>query len=694
MAKRLFDLLKEARSAAFVGRGKELEFFSNLAFAEDPSVYMLYVHGPGGQGKTTLLNRFREECEAKQIRHLRLDGREITPHPSSIMEAMMHALELQSAADVFETLENWDSKAVVFIDTYEKLTPIDEWMRQDFLPQLPAHVFTVISSRNPPAQHWLADPGWKALLRVLQLRNLSPDESIEFLTKKGVPESDHRAALDFTHGHPLALSLVAEIYAYDGDQRFDPATSPDIVRSLLDLFLEQVPGPAHRAALEICVLALNTTEPLLKEAMELMDAMPLFDWLRQLSFIESNKLGLYPHDLVREAVTADIRWRNPEWYTELHERIRNFYIKRIRETTGEAQRRYLLELIYLHRLGALVKQFFEWQENASNWIDNVQSSDLLVLEKMVERHEGSASAAIFKYWSTHPAAQIWVWRDTFKVPIAFVLKLDAQNLDAAAVAPDPAVLKVLQYRDQQLHLRSGEQVALFRFWMAEDTYQSVSNLQSSIFLSIVQYYFTPGLAVSMLSCALPEFWQQVLNYADLHQLPELNFSNGEVAHGWYAHDWRKRPPFDWLELLGKREIGDPTSQDAMANKNSLEVMILSEAEFAESVELALKNYHQRDFLLDNPLIRSRLVLKETGADADVAARIAVLKKQLEVVLQSIEASPTDNKYYRVLYRTFFNPVGSQEKTADFLNMSFSTYRRYLKTGAERITALLWRLELE
>ena len=68
------------------------------------------------RGKTTLLNRFREECEAKKIRHLRLDGREITPHPSSIMEAMMHALELQSAADVFETLENWDSKAVVFIE--------------------------------------------------------------------------------------------------------------------------------------------------------------------------------------------------------------------------------------------------------------------------------------------------------------------------------------------------------------------------------------------------------------------------------------------------------------------------------------------------------------------------------------------------------------------------------------------------
>jgi hypothetical protein len=694
MAKRIFDLLKEARSAAFVGREKELDFFSNLAFAEDPSVYLLYVHGPGGQGKTTLLNRFRELCEEKQVLCLRLDGREITAHPSSIMEALMNALELSVATQVFETLENLNSKIVIFIDTYEKLTPIDDWMRQEFLPQLPDHVFTVIVSRNPPAQHWLADPGWKALLRVMQLRNLSPDESIEFLAKKGVPESDHRAALDFTHGHPLALSLIAEIYAYDVDQRFDPSTSPDIVRSLLDLFLEQVPGPAHRAALEICVLALNTTEPLLQEAMELMDAMPLFDWLRQLSFIESNKLGLYPHDLVREAVTADIRWRNPQWYADLHDRIRNFYIKRIREAGGEVQRRYLLELTYLHRLSPVVKQFFEWQENGSNWIEGVVRSDLPLLEKMVEKHEGSTSAAIFKYWAEHPASQIWVWRDTFKVPIAFVLKIEAQGLDAEAAKPDPNVGKLLAYRDQHLHLRSGEQLALFRFWMAEDTYQSVSNLQSSIFLSIVQYYFTPGLAISMLSCGRPNYWQQMLNYADLYQISDLDFVVGDVPFGWYAHDWRKRPPFDWLDLLGKREIGDPINQDTMLNNALPEVMILSEAEFSNSVELALKNYHQRDFLMDNPLIRSRLVLKETGVDADIASRIAFLKKQLETELKHIEASPTDNKFYRVLYRTYFNPVGSQEKTADFLNMSFSTYRRYLKTGVERITAPLWRQEIE
>ncbi|HRI58476.1 MAG TPA: hypothetical protein PK228_02100 [Saprospiraceae bacterium] len=45
------------------------------------------------------------------------------------------------------------------------------------------------------------------------------------------------------------------------------------------------------------------------------------------------------------------------------------------------------------------------------------------------------------------------------------------------------------------------------------------------------------------------------------------------------------------------------------------------------------------------------------------------------------------------YRTFINPVRSQEKTTDFLNMSFSTYRRYLSAGTQRVAEMLWGEEV-
>jgi hypothetical protein len=71
----------------------------------------------------------------------------------------------------------------------------------------------------------------------------------------------------------------------------------------------------------------------------------------------------------------------------------------------------------------------------------------------------------------------------------------------------------------------------------------------------------------------------------------------------------------------------------------------------------------------------------------------VLKDKILAAIKEIEESPIDGKYHRVLYRTFINPVGSQEKTADFLNMSFSTYRRYLSAGTQRVAEMLWGEEV-
>ena len=71
-----------------------------------------------------------------------------------------------------------------------------------------------------------------------------------------------------------------------------------------------------------CALVRVTTESVLAEMCGLPDVNELFEWLRGLSFIQTRPGGLFPHDLAREAMVADLRWRNPEWYAELHRRAR------------------------------------------------------------------------------------------------------------------------------------------------------------------------------------------------------------------------------------------------------------------------------------------------------------------------------------------------------------------------------------
>jgi hypothetical protein len=191
------------------------------------------------------------------------------------------------------------------IDTVEMLAPLDNWLCETFLPQLPEDTLLVLASRDAPSPAWCTDFG--EMLHAIALRNLSPDESRDYLTRRNVPNEERAAVLDFTHGHPLALSLVADVFAQRPGFHFEPEQAQDVIEALLEQFAQKVPRPAHRAALEAWVLIRLTTEML-----GIPDAHELFEWLRGLSFIQSGAHGIFPHDLAREAMTADLRWCNPD----------------------------------------------------------------------------------------------------------------------------------------------------------------------------------------------------------------------------------------------------------------------------------------------------------------------------------------------------------------------------------------------
>ncbi len=151
---------------------------------------------------------------------------------------------------------------------------------------------------------------------MVSLRNLSPEDSRQYLHACGVDPARVDQLVELAHGHPLGLSLLADVVVRGGEAAADPLT-PDLVGTLLRRFVEIVPSGRHRRALEVCALARVTTEALLREVLGLEDAHELFGWLRELSFVESGPEGVYPHDLARDALEADLRWRDPDGYRQL-----------------------------------------------------------------------------------------------------------------------------------------------------------------------------------------------------------------------------------------------------------------------------------------------------------------------------------------------------------------------------------------
>jgi hypothetical protein len=684
----LASRLLAARRRRFVGRTDERELFRGLLTDADPAFALVHVHGPGGIGKTTLLGEFASIATEVGATPVVLDARNLDPSPAGFVVALRLTLGLSESASVYEALSTFE-RPVLMIDTYETLLPLDGWLRESFLPQCPEATLVVIAGRNPPSGGWRSDPGWRDLVRVVALRNLRPDESRDYLLRRGIPEKQLEAVLGFTHGHPLALSLVADMMNQSANVPFNPQASPDVVGALLERFVQQVPSLKHREALETCVLVRVTTEANLRVGLGLDDANEYFDWLRGLSFVETGPLGLFPHDLARDALDADLRWRNPDWYGELHRRVRGYYTKKLTETRGLEQQRMLFDDVYLHRHNPMVKPFVEWGSYGTVFGESYRSQDQEAILEMVERHEGKESARWARFWLERQPQSVLIYRGLEGEPIGFLMALHLQQADPADLQADPATRAAWGYASRFGPPRPGEEVLMFRFWMDHQHYQAVSPTQVVIFLNMVQNYFAfPKLSWSFLPCADPEFWLPNLTYTDILRSPEGDYQIADTSFAMFTHDWRKRGVQAWLDLLGERELAlDLKPEQMLAERPAL--VVLSQPEFEQAVRDALRDYTRPTALQSNPLLRSRLATEKTGGEATPATLQAIVKEAAE----ELRANSKDEKLYRALLRTYLDPAPTQEIAADLLDLPFSTYRRHLTSGVERVAEYLWQREL-
>jgi hypothetical protein len=694
----LLERLSAERQRRFVGRHFELQLFLQAIASPQLPFHILHVFGPGGVGKTSILNQFTQICKQLNIAYYYVEARNLEPVPESFLSALRSLTGLNELDSPLQFLAA-QQRNVVLIDTYENIAPLDEWLREEFLPQLSDNTLIVLAGRNPPSSSWHSDSGWQALINTLSIRNLNPEESQTYLSKRDIPLAQHRAILDFTHGHPLALSLVADMFAQTQEISFQPESAPDIVKVLLQRFIKEVPTPTHRMALQACAVVRITTEALLTQMLGLPEVHDLFEWLRELSFIESGQLGLFPHDLAREVLIADLRWRNTDFYAQLHHQARNYYSKRLGQIQEKEKHQVLFDYIFLHRDNPAIRPCFTWGEHSSLLRDSLQESDKNTLLAMVRQYEGEESAKIAAHWLGRQPQNVVVLRSQQQIA-GFAMMVALHQASSDDLKVDSAALACLCYLEAHAPLRPQEGATIFRFWMASDTYQTVSPTQSLIFINFVQYFQnTPGLAYTFLPCAEADAWAPMLSYFDLMRLPEVDFEVGGRHYGVYGHDWRVVSPTAWRELLAKREVAADAEVEASTSV-SQPMLVLSREDFVEGVQNALRNFTRADTLQNNPLMRSRIVYEQLAPDtagestsSKIRDRMTTLQTLLKQAAESLQSSPRDDKLYRAVYRTYLNPAPTQEQAAELLDLPFSTYRRHLKAGMIRIADILWQREI-
>ncbi len=693
-----------ARLRQFVGRDAERDAFRAALAAQPLPFAVLYVHGPGGVGKTWLLRQFEALADSAGALVMTLDARNIEASAAGFASAFRAAvagalpdMPVETAGDLRATwraVKTAKRRVVLSIDTYELLDTLDGFVRDTFMSEMPDDVLVILAGRQAPSAGWRGDPAWQALMRGVPLRNLSPREGAAYLERRNVPEEFRSVALAFTHGHPLALSLVAETYAQRGTlNNLSIEGAPDIVKTLLDSFVQKVPGPAHRAALEACAMVRMLTESLLSRMLNVEDAHELFDWLRGLSFIDASRHGVFPHDLARDAIAADVRWRNPDWYAELHKRARAYYVSRLSQSQDVEQQRAIFDFTFLHRDNIVVRQFFDWQESGNTRVEPLRAEDAPAVLAAIARDEGALAASAAAYWLERHPDTAHALREGGRL-VGYFIRVALHAVDEADMRADGVVERVWRHLREQAPLRAGEVSGFFRFWGAVDGHQQVSPVQSLIFITAVQFYLTtPRLACTLFHCIDPDFWNMLFAYADLDRLPEQDYSADARQFGVFFHDWRKRPPAAWLDLLAEREmsLNPPVAPAPRAQQQ--QVIALSESEFSDALRDALKAMARSNTLRGNPLLGSRLVSDAAGVSAGESERVLALRKLITDTAHLQNTAPRDTKFYRAFHHTYLQPAASQEAAAELIDVPFSTYRRHLQTAIDRLTAELWSREL-
>ncbi|MGW2214688.1 ATP-binding protein [Nonomuraea sp. NPDC001684] len=598
----------------FVGREEELAVFTTALYSGARSV--LYVHGPGGIGKSALLRRFADEAETA--------GRPV----SMLDERLMDPAACQD-------------DAVLLFDGFDRVQNLEGWLRERFLPRVPAGALAVIAGRNPPDVRWQADPAWAGSLEVLPLRDLRAADAHTLLDAAGVPAEVREPLLAFAGGHPLALLLGAAVAAKDG-RRWRP--DQDLVAELLDQLVGELPSAAHRRALEICAHAYTTTEDLLRAAFP-EDAGTLFRWLRRLPFVESSGLGLFPHGVVRRLLEADLRWRDPEAYTVMHERVHARLADRVRTASDADVPGAVAALLHLHH--------------------GPPTGDGEFQEEALPQAEAEAGILVQE-------AAFWVERqpEAFRLyrsaetgePVALSAWLRLTELDEEELAADPVVAAAWAHARATTPLRAGEHLAVSRQWVLPP-YRG-----NALVLELIQWR-------ALGNCLRAER----LAWSYIEARTERYHGMRDIAGGLFVHDWRAVPARAWLEQMVKRPASGPGAATAR-------LAVLSREEFADAVRGALRRLPRPDELAASPLTRTRLVAEEQNP----ATALGDLLRQ---AIGDLSEDPRSVKFHRALSVTFLCGTPTQELAAERLGIPFTTYRRHLAAGIERVCAGLWHREL-
>lgn len=551
MAQRLRERLILQATRNFVGRTQEIA--NLLHMLDEQKTPVVFVHGIGGIGKSSLLEAFAAQAQTLGAVVIKLDCRAIKPSTEGFLHELNAAIggDATDLGQIILRLSQLGDRVIIAFDNYELFRMMDTWLRQVFIPSLNDNIQIFFFGREAPVSAWYTASGWDGMFQSILLGPLSNIEAEELLLQCGVSEMDAQRVTLFTHGHPLALKLAAATIAECPDLNLKEVESQHVVTELMQLYMTDVPDPVSRVALEAASVVRRTTHSLLGAMLPDLAPNDAYDRLQVLPFVDSASDGLMILDLVQQVIAMHLLAADPERYHNYRRaawhQLRSEFSAGSRATIW----RYTADMAYLIDHPVIHEALFPSDAHLYA-MEPATPADEAVIRTTTLRFDGVETLNIIQHWWELVPEAFNVARGRQMEIAGYYCLLPVQPATNRLHFDDP--ITRLYWQHLQANPIPERQLALLILKsLAVDTGDVPSAVQGTLWLDIKRCYVEYAQARRVYTNVLSKSWVPVLEQFGFRCIDSVTLDGKDYTA--MVNDFGPQLVPGWLAGLVDTQLG-------------------------------------------------------------------------------------------------------------------------------------------
>lgn len=650
----------------FVGRHAELTELDR--YLADPGASVLFVHGPLGIGKSALLKAFAARCDELGCPYFSIDANTHPPSDDLIARILTRGT---AEANPFERLIDatralGPGRWVLFIDNFDAWQALAGTARVRPCAHLPMDCRIVVAARRMPAPCW-----WEATPRTphtMPLGPLSLSEGVELASKLGMSGEQSQELARRAAGHPLSLVALAS----------GMRTQASLWHAAPSRDLERI-GAGRWEILEAASIPARITEDVLSTLLDNADVMEAFDLLTNITVRDPSGIGLRMPLVVREAIKSRLRERNPARLSELQRRLATHLGTLLDSGTASHLVPVADDFFDALEDRVVIRRIAGSRDDGLPSTRRMRGEDDRSMLASAAREIGGASAAeaiLRRVDRGFVVTCVAEGPGGIEAICQYVTLTVAARATLSEMRDDGELGAALEVLRQRTLLAPDEYVIACLAWVARDVREGAWGPPSqALFRTLFSVILTaPRPAATIFVLPDSEF------PLGTRELPS---GDVPVSVGAYSVLYRD------LRGLTARNVLSAISQADDECVPRITAVTRPEAQIStEAIREALLLVDQPERLVGGALTSLRLVEEEAGPGAAPSERAVALARVLRSTVVALGGGQRESRQREVLEAVFFGKGGKHEKIAAELGMPYSTFRRHLARGIDRLAEMI------